>query len=148
MSLLLDTNILFHLSKDPKKRLLNTVINPDVQKLYLSVVTLGEIRSIALRNSWGKDKWNAIEVLLKTVFLIDINENLVETYAQIDTFSQRRNPSFNDYQFATPRNMGKNDLWIASTAALLNLTLVTTDKDFDHLHKVFLEVRLINPEKI
>jgi tRNA(fMet)-specific endonuclease VapC len=43
--------------------------------------------------------------------------------------------------------MGKNDLWIASLAALLGLKLVTTDSDFDHLHKVFFEVRKINPEE-
>jgi tRNA(fMet)-specific endonuclease VapC len=44
--------------------------------------------------------------------------------------------------------MGKNDLWIASTAALLGLTLVTTDKDFDHLHLVFMEVKRITPETL
>jgi len=35
--------------------------------------------------------------------------------------------------------MGKNDLWIASTAALLGLKLITTDADFNHLHDVFIE---------
>jgi len=40
--------------------------------------------------------------------------------------------------------MGKNDLWIASLAAMLNLTLLTTDADFDHLHGVFFDVRKIN----
>ncbi|WP_162996638.1 type II toxin-antitoxin system VapC family toxin [Mucilaginibacter celer] len=44
--------------------------------------------------------------------------------------------------------MGKNDLWIASTAALLGLTLVTTDKDFDHLHQIFMEVKRIAPEDL
>jgi tRNA(fMet)-specific endonuclease VapC len=41
--------------------------------------------------------------------------------------------------------MGKNDLWIASVAAILNLQLITTDNDFDHLNGVFFEVRKINP---
>lgn len=40
--------------------------------------------------------------------------------------------------------MGKNDLWIASTAALLGLTLVTTDSDFDHLNGVFFDIRKID----
>jgi len=43
--------------------------------------------------------------------------------------------------------MGKNDLWIASLAALLSLKLVTTDADFDHLNDVFFEVGRIAPEK-
>ena len=38
------------------------------------------------------------------------------------------------------RNMGKNDLWIASTAFLFGLPLVTTDHDFDHLHPHLIEV--------
>ncbi|WP_259071537.1 hypothetical protein HDF24_26015 [Mucilaginibacter sp. X4EP1] len=42
--------------------------------------------------------------------------------------------------------MGKNDLWIASTAALLGLKLVTSDADFNHLHQIFMEVQFIKPE--
>ena len=38
---------------------------------------------------------------------------------QIDAYSQRLNPNFDSYPFDTPRNMGKNDLWIASAAAFL-----------------------------
>ena len=44
--------------------------------------------------------------------------------------------------------MGKNDLWIAAVASLLGLELVTTDNDFDHLHNIFLEVRIIKPEEL
>jgi len=40
--------------------------------------------------------------------------------------------------------MGKNDLWIASVAAIMNLTLITTDADFDHLNSVFFNVKKIN----
>jgi len=39
----------------------------------------------------------------------------------------------------TARNMGKNDLWIAATTHVLNATLVTTDKDFDHLDKIYIK---------
>ncbi len=42
--------------------------------------------------------------------------------------------------------MGKNDLWIASTAALLGLKLVTSDADFNHLHQIFIAVQFIKPE--
>jgi predicted nucleic acid-binding protein len=30
-------------------------------------------------------------------------------------------------------DMGKNDLWIAAIAHVYDLTLLTSDKDFDHL---------------
>ncbi len=36
--------------------------------------------------------------------------------------------------------MGKNDLWIAATASVLNAKLLTTDHDFDHLDSIFLTV--------
>ena len=75
--------------------------------------------------------------------IIEINEVLIDTYAQIDAYSQHRNPTFNDYSFKTDRNMGKNDLWIAATAALLGLKQITTDSDFDHLNEVFFDVEKI-----
>lgn len=36
--------------------------------------------------------------------------------------------------------MGKNDLWIAATAHVTQSILITTDLDFNHLHKTFFEV--------
>jgi predicted nucleic acid-binding protein len=46
----------------------------------------------------------------------------------------------------TARNMGKNDLWIAATASVQSATLITTDKDFDHLNGVFLPVIYVDPK--
>ena len=46
----------------------------------------------------------------------------------------------------TARNMGKNDLWIAATAAATNTTLLTTDSDFDHCDKIFFNVLKIDPK--
>lgn len=40
--------------------------------------------------------------------------------------------------------MGKNDLWIAATASVLNLELLTTDSDFDHLGGKYLKLNKIN----
>ena len=42
--------------------------------------------------------------------------------------------------------MGKNDIWIAATASTFNLTLVTTDKDFDHLKGDYINLEQINIE--
>ena len=79
---------------------------------------------------------------------MEVNQIFLDSYVEIDTFSQRKNPNFSTFAFDSPRNMGKNDLWIASTATLLGLELVTTDADFAHLNKVFLEVRQINQEEL
>lgn len=43
--------------------------------------------------------------------------------------------------------MGKNDIWIAATASVFNLRLITTDKDFDHLDGVYIDLEYIPLEK-
>ena len=65
------------------------------------------------------------------------SEGIHEAYADIDAYSQSNHPSLSLPQGMTARNMGKNDLWIAATAHILRATLVTTDKDFDHLQHFF-----------
>jgi predicted nucleic acid-binding protein len=40
--------------------------------------------------------------------------------------------------------MGKNDLWIAATASVLEATLLTLDHDFNHLRNEFLQVETID----
>ena len=146
MSLLFDTNILLYLIKDTNWQRLDNKINPHNEKVYLSIASAGEIQSMAMMNNWGESKRQTMEFLLTDIPILEINQIFVDTYAQIEAFSQRRNPSYSEYSFLTPRNMGKNDLWIAATAALLGLTLVTTDADFNHLNGVFLEVRHLKPE--
>jgi predicted nucleic acid-binding protein len=58
----------------------------------------------------------------------------------IDAYSQGKHPDYQPIVAFNARNMGKNDLWIAATAFLYGIPLVTTDHDFDHLHPDFIEV--------
>lgn len=44
--------------------------------------------------------------------------------------------------------MGKNDLWIASTASILNAKLITTDKDFRHLDQEYIDLLEIDLDEI
>ena len=46
-----------------------------------------------------------------------------------------------------PRNMGKNDIWIAATAVSSGLPLLTTDKDFRFLHGNLAQVLWIDPDQ-
>jgi len=71
-----------------------------------------------------------------TIFPISYS-GIYEAYADIDAYSQSNHPTLSLPQGMTARNMGKNDLWIAATAHILRATLVTTDKDFDHLQHFF-----------
>jgi tRNA(fMet)-specific endonuclease VapC len=148
VNLLLDTNILLYLSKNPKRVLGNIPVDFDNDRVYLSIVSIGELKSLAFQNNWSIERWDVVKNFYDSCNVLEVNESLINAYSQIDAYSQRRNPGYDEYGFATPRNMGKNDLWIAATAALLGLTLVTTDKDFDHLHQVFMEVKRITPETL
>jgi predicted nucleic acid-binding protein len=146
MNYLLDTNILVIYVRATE---LTRKIEQDLKlltgenDLVISVVTVGEIKSIARRNKWGKKKIESLGELLERFLVADINvEAIVEKYAEIDTFSQGKLPD-KKVDF-TARNMGKNDLWIAATGAVLNLILVTTDGDFDHLNDEYLNVNKID----
>lgn len=144
MGLLFDTNILIAIVRAANHPDLVRFLNPKNSQVYISIVSEGEIQSLALQNKWGLDKIRILDRLLDEINIADITKVAINTYCEIDSYSQLRNPSFEKYPFKTPRNMGKNDLWISSYAALLNLTLVTTDSDFDHLQDVFLNLRRIH----
>jgi tRNA(fMet)-specific endonuclease VapC len=65
---------------------------------------------------------------------------LMKAYAEIDAYSQGKHPNLRLSTGMSARNMGKNDLWIAATAHILDATLVSTDKDFSHLDGVFVKL--------
>jgi len=144
MNILLDTNILVFISRSKNFDDLLNFINPLDSSIYISIVTEAEIRSLAIRKRWSDKRNSLLENFLENINIVDIGRQFINSYANIDAYSQRNSLNFQDYPFATPRNMGKNDLWIASVSALMNLTLVTTDSDFDHLDGVFFEVRKID----
>ena len=144
MNLLLDTNIILHIVRSRDFEGIIRFLNPDDSPIFLSIVSEAEIKSLALRNNWGINRRTILDNFLDQVNIVEINQSYVNIYAEIDAYSQRLNPSFDSYGFDTPRNMGKNDLWIASLSALLSLRLTTTDSDFDHLNNVFFEVRKVS----
>ncbi len=76
---------------------------------------------------------------LQNFIILSINaEDITDKYAEIDTFSQRKHPTMSHNLSA--RNMGKNDLWIAASASITQSTLLTLDKDFEHLQHHFLDI--------
>ena len=135
---LLDTNILVHLVR-------RDAVGERIHKLYspllaeprplISVVIEGELRSLGFQLGWGKERTEQVNYLLTYFQRVTIEtEDVIQAYALIDTFSERAG-----------RSMGKNDLWIAAIAHVTGATLLTTDKDFDHLAGKFVEVEWIDP---
>lgn len=151
MDYLLDTNIvLIYLRQSGLKEELDRRLNlfsPE-NTLLISVVSIGEAKSIAIQRKWGEKKIAQLEELLKKLLITDINaKKIIERYAEIDAYSQGKLESKRATTF-TSRNMGKNDLWIASTASILNPRLITTDKDFRHLDKEYIDLLEIDLDEI
>ncbi|WP_367389185.1 hypothetical protein [Lewinella sp. LCG006] len=80
---------------------------------------------------------------MREFIVADINvESITESYAEIDAYSQGRLPGKKGGFSA--RNMGKNDLWIAATGAVLKVVILTTDSDFDHLDGQYIRLKKID----
>jgi len=150
MNYLLDTNIVVTYVRDTEvTRRLEEHLNllSGEHNLIVSVVSLGDIRSIAKQNNWGNKKLSAVENIMADFLMADINvETIIERYAEIDAYSQGK--LYGEKVTFSSRNMGKNDLWIAATASVFDLELITIDKDFEHLDKRYLKLNRIDLSKI
>lgn len=146
MNYILDTNLVLTYLRDNEQ---SRKLEEDLQllsgrhNLIFSVVSVGELKSIAKRNRWGSRRVNEMLEVLSDFLIADINnDDVIERYAEIDTYSQGK--LIGSRVNFTARNMGKNDIWIAATASVLDIPLITTDKDFKHLRDNYIKLKLIN----
>lgn len=147
MNYLLDTNIaLIYTRKSSITRNLESqldLFNP-AHSLYISVVTLGELESLMLQIEYGKAKIEYLQEMLNSFTVIDINiQEIINSYGRIDAYSQGK--LTDKTSNFTARNMGKNDLWIAATASVYDLKLLTID--FNHLQNVYVNLEKIELER-
>jgi predicted nucleic acid-binding protein len=135
---LLDTNILVALirGKELGERIDNLFkLRSGLSRCIISIVTVGECLSLAKKLNWGVKKVQDLKKLLDEVHWVDINHtDILDTYAEIDDASRKLG-----------RTMGKNDVWIAATAKVTGSTVLTTDKDFDHLDGLLIDRIWIDP---
>ena len=147
MTYILDTNILLQIIREndsflqllEKYELINST-----NETYISIVTVGELYSIARQNSWGEKKKKLLENLARLCPPIPIEKQiLIDAYAEIDAFSNGKILENPLPKGLSSRNMGKNDLWIAATTHVLAGTLITTDADFMHLKDIYIGLEYI-----
>ena len=102
----------------------------------ISIVSEAEIRVLAVQNQWGAFKVRMLEEkMLDFLTVVPIPySGLLTAYVEIDDYSRRQG-----------RVMGKNDVRIAATAQATGATILTTDKDFDHLHPQIITREYVNP---
>ena len=133
-----DTNIIIHLVRQDvlfQRISAQYPLAPTDPSLTLSSVIVGEVLAFAKRNNWGQIRRNRLENFLLQCDIVPLEEpGLVDAYVELEDYSRK-----------VGRTMGDHDLWIAATAQVMNATLLTTDKDFDHLFPTYLSRDWLDP---
>lgn len=146
-NIIIDTCVIIHIVRESEsgKRCLEALSAfDDEPNIIISAVTKAEIESFSVQNSWGTNKVDKLNKVLNQITYIDISNHdktLVGAYTQIDAYSKRKMKDKNGILLnGSAKKMGKNDIWIAATAFALNIPLITTDGDFDHLNDTLIKV--------
>lgn len=134
----LDTSVLLHIVRgkelaDYIERQYSLKSNPF--RPLISVVSLGELYTLARRNHWGGKKLQIIDRLEQELIVVDINQRVVlQAYAEVAC--------------AHPgKTIGQNDYWIAATAKVSGTTLLTTDKHFRQFSPDLIDLEWIDQTK-
>ncbi|MBD8491019.1 PIN domain-containing protein [Echinicola sp. CAU 1574] len=146
-NIVIDTCVFIHIVRDTitgKKCLEELEEYDEAANIIVSVVTKAELESFIGQNNWGKAKIEKLNILLEEITYIDISnadQLLMDSYTEIDAFSKgKTKDKSGNLLTGSAKKMGKNDLWIAATAYSLDIPLMTTDGDFDHLNKTLVDV--------
>ena len=133
-----DTNIILHYVRDDdmSRRIEDQYkLITGIDQPLISVVIEGEIRTLAEEFGWSPAKRRRMENFLALCIVVPIPfGTIVDSYVRVSEYSRR-----------IGRSIGKNDLWIAATAISTGATLLTTDKDFDHLDPLLLKRHWVDP---
>ena len=137
MNYLLDTNIISELiSKSPNQKVLDFIRSLNEENLYLSVITIGEIKSGIEKLQNGRKK----EALLHWLE----NELLVRFYGRIipiDTDVMLKWGTIQNRLKQIGKPLPIMDSLIGATAEVHNFVLVTrNEKDFQNL-----DIEIVNP---
>ena len=118
---LLDTNICIYITKHHPE-----IVRQHFEKhlpdgnIFISVITLGELRFGAEKSQWKDKAFKVIDELTSIIPVIELDEQTAVHYAQIRK------------QLALQGQMiGNNDLWLAAHARANNWVMVTNnEKEF------------------
>lgn len=118
--------------------------------VFTSIVCIGELLALAEKFGWGKNKRSRLEKVLNEFPALDINdEGTLRAYALIDAWTHGGRVD-SPGQVPPPKPaipMKQNDLWIAATSHESQATLLSTDKDFEHLNKIWLSFHYVDQEQ-
>lgn len=146
-NIVIDTCVFIHIVRNTitgKKCLEQIEKYDEAANVIVSVVTKAELESFIAQNNWGKPKIEKLNKILEEITFIDVSNAdklLIDSYSDIDAFSKRKTKDKSGNLLkGSAKKMGKNDLWIAPTAYSLDIPLMTTDGDFEHLNETLMDV--------
>lgn len=147
MNFVLDTNILLgYFREEPTilKKLEEIDLFSDGNFVFISIVSSAELMSLAKQRHWSEVNFQKMLDLLDDFLVVPIDsKQILAIYSDIDAYSQGKLKDKPLSIGTSARNMEKNDIWIAATAKLTDSTLITMDKDFQHLEGEFISVQIL-----
>jgi predicted nucleic acid-binding protein len=121
---ILDTGIVLHLTRAGGR--LGPIIESAISlrtssfRPAVSEVTVAELWAFAMSASWGDVRRLALTEVIDSLVVLPISlPGINQRWSELATFARQ-----------SGRAIGHNDLWIAATAEVTQLTLVTMDNDF------------------
>ena len=115
---LLDTNVASYFVRDSiETRTYERLIRG--RSIWLSVVSVAELRYGALKGNWGDSRCSVLESFIKGVAILPVGKEIASVVAVVMNRREREG-----------RRMDWRDAWIAATAIHHQLPLVTHDRDF------------------
>lgn len=149
---LLDTGVLLGFIRETSWALWarsNFGLGDQAAMVFTSIICRGELLALAEKRGWGEKRRERLEEVLDEFPTLDINKkSILKTYALIDAWTHGKHLGSTEHDFPPPKpavSMSKNDLWIAATACASKATLLSTDKDFVHLHDKWINFVYIDP---
>ncbi len=137
---LLDTNHCSNLIFGELK-IIRKIEEIGTDKVAISVVTEAELLYMAENSQKIVENLAIVGEFLKDIPVYNIDSKVSKTYAKLKAKimnyfapkdkNKRRKTKISDL------GIGENDLWIASTAIINNLSIVSADKDFIRIKEVW-----------
>jgi tRNA(fMet)-specific endonuclease VapC len=105
-----------------------------------SVIVRGELLYMAAKSEQTAANLQQVKAFLDTIDLYPINLPITDIYGNlkgklVNTFGPKEKAERRKFNIQA-LGFGDNDLWIAATAIHYNLTVVSTDRDFQRIQQV------------
>jgi predicted nucleic acid-binding protein len=144
-----DTNILFFILRNDNAKIIfeNLFGVLGSENHYICSVTEAELYALARCNGWGAKRYQKIDVLVRHFSVLGVDhKHMQQVYAEVELYNRNLHPTHKNRK-GQAYKMGKHDIWIATTAIVLDATVISTDhRAFSHFTPNFLKTQLFLPE--